>query len=116
MTNAPAAVAALEAGDIQAIDNVSPTELDSDRQDSSLRVIRAPQLGWRGVVINIGNKNGVSNLPYQNVGTPLAQSPKLRQAFEEAIDRNDAEQGRLQRPLPAELHADPAGEHSLVRR
>jgi peptide/nickel transport system substrate-binding protein len=82
-----AAVAALEAGDVQAIDNLSPTELDAVRESSSLRVIKAPQLGWAGVVINIGNKNGSINLPYQNVGTPLAQSPLLRQAFEEAIDR-----------------------------
>ena len=51
-------------------------------------MLQAPQLGWTGVVINIGNKNGASNLPYQNVGTPLAQSPQLRQAFEEAINRN----------------------------
>ena len=58
------------------------------RQTSSLRVLQAPQLGWRGIIINIGNKNGVGNLPYANVGTPLASSAKLRQAFEEAIDRN----------------------------
>jgi peptide/nickel transport system substrate-binding protein len=38
-------------------------------------------------MINIGNRSGVQNLPYQNVGSPLAQSPTLRQAFEEAIDR-----------------------------
>jgi len=52
-------------------------------------VIQTPQLGWSGVIINIGDKNGGGgNLPYTNVGTPLASSPKLRQAFEEAIDRN----------------------------
>ena len=88
MPDAAAAVAALEAGDIQAIDNVSPTQLESVRENSSLRVIRAPQLGWAGVLINIGNRNGAGIPPYQNVGTPLAQSPQLRQAFEEAINRN----------------------------
>ena len=55
---------------------------------SSLRVIQHERLGWRGIVINIGNKNGAGNPPYANVGTPLASSPELRQAFEEAIDRN----------------------------
>src|SRR5262249_18376774 len=36
---------------------------------------------------NIGNKNGIGE-PFTNLGTPLAKSPALRQAFEEAIDRN----------------------------
>jgi peptide/nickel transport system substrate-binding protein len=87
MPDANAALAALEAGDVQALDGLSPTLLDTVRENSSLRVIRAPEIGWQGVMFNIGNKNGPANLPYQNVGTPLAQSPKLRQAFEEAIDR-----------------------------
>ena len=84
----PAAAAALKAGDIQVLDAISPTELAGVQQTSSLRVLRANGLGWRGIVINIGNRNGVGNLPYANVGTPLASSAKLRQAFEEAIDRD----------------------------
>jgi peptide/nickel transport system substrate-binding protein len=87
MTDAPAAAAALKAGDIQVLDQVSSTELQGVRQSTSLRVIQAPSLGWQGIVINLGNKNGVGQ-PYANVGTPLARSAKLRQAFEEAIDRN----------------------------
>jgi peptide/nickel transport system substrate-binding protein len=87
ITDAAAAEAALEAGDVQAVDSLSPTQLPAVQEDSSLRVIKASQLGWAGVVINIGNRSGVAALPYQNVGTPLAQSPQLRQAFEEAIDR-----------------------------
>jgi peptide/nickel transport system substrate-binding protein len=50
-------------------------------------VLQTPTLGWTGIVINIGNKNGVGQ-PFTNVGTPLARSAKLRQAFEEAIDRS----------------------------
>jgi len=88
MTDAAAAAAALKAGDIQVLDQVSPTELAGVQKDSSLRVLQSPQLGWRGLIINIGNKNGVGNRPYASVGTPLASSPTLRQAFEEAIDRN----------------------------
>jgi peptide/nickel transport system substrate-binding protein len=52
-----------------------------------LRIIERKMLGWNGIVINIGNRNGLGNLPYDNVGTPLASSPLLRKAFEEAIDR-----------------------------
>src|SRR5439155_9910005 len=85
MPDAAAAAAALKAGDIQALDNLSTTELPGVRQSSGLRLIQAYQLGWRGLAFNMGNKNGVGNLPYTNVGTPLATSAKLRQAFEEAI-------------------------------
>ena len=88
MPDAAAAAAALKAGDIQVLDSVSPTELPGVQQNSSLRVLQRPSSAGAGVIINIGNRNGVGNLPYTNVGTPLASSPKLRQAFEEAIDRN----------------------------
>jgi peptide/nickel transport system substrate-binding protein len=55
---------------------------------SSLRTQKTKGLGWRGIVINVGNKTGLGNLPYSKLDTPLASSPALRQAFEQAIDRN----------------------------
>ena len=73
-------------------------------------MLQAYQLGWRGIIINIGNKNGVGNLPYANVGTPLASSAKLRQAFEEAIDRNT-----LNRVVFDGLYADRAAPRSRRR-
>jgi peptide/nickel transport system substrate-binding protein len=83
-----AAAAALMAGDIQVLQSVSPTALPSLQQASNLRVIEQGGLGYAGITINIGNRNGVGNLPYAaNVGTPLSSSPLLRRAFEEAIDR-----------------------------
>jgi peptide/nickel transport system substrate-binding protein len=88
LTDPAAAAAALEAGDIQALDAVSSGELPGIQQSPSLRVVSSPQIGWQGVAINIGNRSGAGNPPYSNVGTPLASSAKLRQAFEEAIDRN----------------------------
>jgi peptide/nickel transport system substrate-binding protein len=86
-TDGPAAVAALQAGDIQVIASLDPTLLPAVQRDPSLKVLSLPQFTWFGLRINIGNRSGVGNLPYSNVGTPLAQNAKLRQAFEEAIDR-----------------------------
>jgi peptide/nickel transport system substrate-binding protein len=91
LPDSAAAAAALKAGDIQVLDNVSPTELRGVEQTSGLRTFPAKGLGWRGIVINIGNRSGCCNQlgnSYQNVGTPLASSAVLRQAFEEAIDRD----------------------------
>jgi len=49
-------------------------------------VITQNRVSRWAVYFNIGNTNGVGNPP-GNVGTPIATSPKLRQAFEEAINR-----------------------------
>ena len=87
LPDAAAAAAALRAGDIQVLSGIDPTQLPAIQQDSSLRVAQTTQLGYHGIRINIGNKNGTGNVPYTNMGTPLASSAKLRQAFEEAIDR-----------------------------
>jgi peptide/nickel transport system substrate-binding protein len=87
VTNVSAAAAALKAGDIDVLDRVDTAELQGVQQDSSLRVLQSLQIGWQGVVLNLGNKNGAGNPPYANPGTPLASSATLRQAFEEAIDR-----------------------------
>jgi peptide/nickel transport system substrate-binding protein len=63
---------ALQAGSIQAM-TVSSTQPPTS---PNLTVIKEVQLAWAGLVINVAN------------GSPLAQSAKLRQAFEEAISRS----------------------------
>jgi peptide/nickel transport system substrate-binding protein len=83
-----AAAQALKAGTVQAVDALAPTDISGIKADKSLHVIKAAGLGYGGITINIGNKNGLLNLPYKNVGTPLASSSKLREAFEMAINRN----------------------------
>jgi peptide/nickel transport system substrate-binding protein len=79
---------ALKAGDVQAVDSLQTTDLDGVRQSSNLQLMQIAELGWRGIAFNIGNRGGIGDLPYVNVGTAFASSAKLRQAFEEAIDRN----------------------------
>jgi peptide/nickel transport system substrate-binding protein len=107
LPNAVVAAAALLAGDIQVDENVGPAQLQALQQDPNVHVHRHVQIGaiWDGVIINIGNRNGCCNPAgnsYQNVGSPLASSPKLRQAFEEAIDRdalNKVAFGGLYQPI-----------------
>ncbi len=84
--DAAAAAAALKAGDLQALDGIDSTQLQGITQTSTLRVIKETSLGYQGVTVNIGNKNGLLK-GYSNVGTPIAASANLRKAFEEAIDR-----------------------------
>jgi peptide/nickel transport system substrate-binding protein len=80
------AAAALEAGSYQVLDTVQAGDIPTVEADKDLAVIQSPTLGNRKLVINLANANGTSNPPGK-VNTPLAQSAKLRLAFEEAINR-----------------------------
>jgi peptide/nickel transport system substrate-binding protein len=85
--DAAAAAAALKAGDLQVLDNVSTTQLPGIQQTSNLQVIPRESFGWNGVTFNVGNKNGVGSFPYGGVNMPFAVDARLRKAFAEAIDR-----------------------------
>src|SRR5262245_2876867 len=84
-SNPAAAAAALKAGDLQVLNWVATEEIEGLAQIKSLRILEKKTYGYQAIVVNIGN-NGPGK-PFSNVGTPLASSAKLRQAFEEAIDR-----------------------------
>jgi peptide/nickel transport system substrate-binding protein len=84
--DAAAAAAALKAGDLQALDGIDSTQLQGIKADKKLRIIKQTGLGYQGLTLNIGNKNGLLK-GYSNVGTPIAASDDLRKAFEMAIDR-----------------------------
>jgi peptide/nickel transport system substrate-binding protein len=87
-TSTAVAAAALEAGDIQAVDLLNAGDLPGVQASKGLALIQQPTIGYTAVTVNLGNANGVGHMPYAAVNRPLAQSPKLRQAFEEAIDRS----------------------------
>jgi peptide/nickel transport system substrate-binding protein len=80
-TDEAAAAAALQAGDLQAIDSVSTTQLPAIGGDSGLTVLSRDTLGYIALFINIGRRGGGST------PSPLASNPNVRRAFEEAIDR-----------------------------
>jgi peptide/nickel transport system substrate-binding protein len=82
------AAADLEAGDVQVVDALGSGDIAAVQATKGLAVIKQDTLGYLSLTVNLGNKNGIGNLPYTTVNRPLAQSPKLLQAFEEAIDRN----------------------------
>jgi peptide/nickel transport system substrate-binding protein len=84
--DAAAAAAALKAGDLQALDAIDSTQLAGVRADKGLRIVKNTGLGYQGITLNIGNKNGLLK-GYSNVGTPIAASADLRKAFEMAINR-----------------------------
>jgi peptide/nickel transport system substrate-binding protein len=79
-------LANLRSGDVDVMHLVPPTDVKAILQDANLQVSEVPGPGYSGININIGNKTGRAN-PQQNLGTPLATSAKVREAFELSIDR-----------------------------
>ena len=76
----------LRSGDIQVLDRIQSTDVPTLKKDKNQTVIRTPTIGYQGITLNIGNKNGLLK-GYSNVGTPLAKSQYLRTAFDLALDR-----------------------------
>ncbi|HEX7927785.1 MAG TPA: ABC transporter substrate-binding protein, partial [bacterium] len=57
------------------------------KQEPNLKLSEIAGPGYQGLNINQGNKTGRANPP-QPLGTPLASSPKVREALELTIDRD----------------------------
>jgi peptide/nickel transport system substrate-binding protein len=87
ITDTSARAANLRSHDIDVLDRIASTDLPAIQRDRSLRVIKSTSIGYQGISINIGNKNGIGR-PFENVGTPLASRQFIRQAFELSLDRN----------------------------
>lgn len=86
ITDTSARAANLRSRDINVLDRIASTDLPAIQRDRALRVLKATSIGYQGISINIGNKNGIGR-PFENVGHPLAARRSLRQAFELSLDR-----------------------------
>ena len=79
-------LANLRSGDIDVMHLVGPTDAASLRKEGKFEVTSVTGVGYQGVTINLRNKNGKFNAP-GDLGTPMANDPRVREAFELAIDR-----------------------------
>lgn len=86
ITDANIRAANLRSGDVQVADSLSAQEVPSLRKEKSLSVLQSQSLGYQGVSFNVGNVDGVG-APAKKIDRPAAQNPKVRQAFEYAVDR-----------------------------
>ncbi|WP_247880833.1 ABC transporter substrate-binding protein [Skermanella sp. TT6] len=72
-------LANLQSGGLDIIERTAPADLPTVRGDSSLRLEQATSLGYQGITLNVGNGPRAEQ--------PLGKDPKVREAFELAIDR-----------------------------
>ncbi|MFY0408976.1 ABC transporter substrate-binding protein [Solicola sp. PLA-1-18] len=86
MTDANIRAANLRSGDVQVIDSVSPQDVDALDREDGIGLLQIASFGYQGVTFNLGNVDGTGQPPGE-IDTPLAKDPRVRQAFEHAIDR-----------------------------
>jgi peptide/nickel transport system substrate-binding protein len=86
ITDASIRAANLQSGDAQVADQLSTQDVPSLRNAKGIQVLDSNSLGYQGITFNVGNTSGLGKAP-GHVGTPVADDPRVRQAFELAVDR-----------------------------
>ena len=70
----------LQAGSIDLSEQIIPSDVDELKKDPKLRIVTSDSLGYQGITINVASG--------ARAKTPLGQDPRVRKAFELAIDRD----------------------------
>jgi peptide/nickel transport system substrate-binding protein len=79
-------LANLRSGDIDVMHQVAPSDATSIKKEGKFELSNVTGLGYNGITINLRNKNGKTQPP-ADLGTPLANDPRVREALELSIDR-----------------------------
>ena len=79
-------LANLRSGDIDVMHQVTPSDAGNVKKDGKYEVSSVTGLGFNSITINLRNKSGKTQPP-GDLGTPLANDPRVREALELSIDR-----------------------------
>jgi peptide/nickel transport system substrate-binding protein len=79
ITQTAVRLANLQAGSVDLVEQIVPTDVDAVKNDPKLRLVTSHALGYQGITINLANGPASDN--------PLGRNALVRQAFEAAIDR-----------------------------
>jgi peptide/nickel transport system substrate-binding protein len=73
-------LANLQAGGLDIVERVAPTDIAAVRADSRLKLVESPSLGYYNLLINTNSTEAANN--------PLGKNKKVREALDAAIDRS----------------------------
>ncbi|MBI1244786.1 MAG: ABC transporter substrate-binding protein [Alphaproteobacteria bacterium] len=73
-------LANLKAGALDMIERMLATDVPASKKDAKLVVVPVKELGYQGITFNLGNG--------EKAKAPIGADPRVREAFELAIDRN----------------------------
>ena len=101
---------------------MAPSDVPALKTDSRFKISKITEIGYQGITINVGK----SELAQKN---PLGKDPRVREAFELALDRDGIVQvvmdgeadrrqpvGRAEQPVLREERADPEARRRARRR
>jgi peptide/nickel transport system substrate-binding protein len=73
-------LANLKSGQLDFIERVAPSDIPGLKTDARFKIARITEIGYQGITVNVGK----SDLAQKN---PLGKDPRVREAFELALDR-----------------------------
>ena len=73
-------LANLKSGQLDFIERVASSDMDKLQADKKLKTSRITEIGYQGITINVGKSD-------QAQKNPLGRDPRVREAFELALDR-----------------------------
>jgi peptide/nickel transport system substrate-binding protein len=91
----------LRTGQLDLIERVAPTDIDTLHQDSQLKLVTEPGLGYQLLQFNLNNG------PMSN--NPIGRDPRVREAFEDSIDRDAINQVVFSGQYAANNQPEPIG-------
>ncbi len=74
-------LANLKSGQLDLIERVAPSDMAAIKSDSKLKAASIVEIGYQGITINVGKSD-------QAQKNPLGKDPRVREAFELALDRD----------------------------
>lgn len=72
-------LANLQAGSIELAETINASDIAAVRRNPALRLAVVDELGYQGIMINVGNG--------ARAASPIGSNPRLREAFELSLDR-----------------------------
>lgn len=80
VVDATARLASLQSGQFELIERLAPSDVPALKKDSRFRMLPIVEIGYQGITINIGKSE-------RSKQTPIGKDPRVREAFELALDR-----------------------------
>ena len=74
-------LANLKSGQLDFVERVAPSDVPALKTDARFKISKITEIGYQGITINVGK----SELAQKN---PLGKDPRVREAFELALDRD----------------------------
>src|SRR5206468_10169582 len=80
ITDSTVRLANLKSGQLDFIERMAPSDVPALKSDARFKISKITEIGYQGITINVGK----SDLAQKN---PLGKDPRVREAFELALDR-----------------------------